>query len=381
MMNIYESKNYRLLILIPVALLIVSLFLVPHIHLDSTLTGGTNVQITTNTTISIDTLSKSLDAVFPSATVQRYSSSLSITIPPNASLTSALERVNLLDSYYSNYSKAVLNAAIYRNMLMNASYINNQSTKNSLASEQANATKYLGLMGTTLDQEISDLHPLLSSVPSYNSSDAGSMQTVAGNIYSNASYSYKTIVLSKIKKIVPFTSYSYNEVAPQVGGFFLQEIRNIIIIAFILVAITVFIIFRSVVPSFAVIFGAANDIIVALGAMAVFGIPLGVASVGGLLMLLGYSIDTDMLVAVRILKRTEGTPSTRAMETLKTGVTMTSAAIISFLTLFIVAYIVFIPTYLEIAGVALFGLVADIATTWFANTVLVVWYKNKKEIK
>ncbi len=381
MMNIYESKNYRLLILIPIALLVVSLFLIPKIHLDSTLTGGTNIQITTNTTMSVDTLSKNLDALFPAATVQRYSSSVSITIPPNASLTTALREADLVNGYYSNYSKAVLNVAIYQNLLLNNTYANNQSTMSSLESAQANATKYLGLMVAAIGQEASALKPLLNSMPVYNSSDAGSIQSVSGTIYSNASSSYKTAVLSGIRKVVPFTSYSYNEVAPQVGSFFLQQIRNIIIIAFILVAVTVFIVFRSPVPSFAVVFGAANDIIVALGAMAVFGIPLGVASVGGLLMLLGYSIDTDMLVAVRILKRTEGTPTTRAMETLKTGVTMTGAAIISFVTLFIVAYVVFIPTYIEIAGVVLFGLIADIATTWFANTVLVVWHKNKEEAK
>jgi preprotein translocase subunit SecF len=135
------------------------------------------------------------------------------------------------------------------------------------------------------------------------------------------------------------------------------------------------------VPSFSVVFGAANDIIVALGFMAVFGIPLGLASVGGLLMLIGYAIDTDTLTAIRILKRSEGTPEARAFASMKTGLTMTLAAIITFTILFIVSYFTFIQTYFEISGVVLIGLVADIATTWLFNTPLVLWYKKRKEVR
>jgi preprotein translocase subunit SecF len=147
------------------------------------------------------------------------------------------------------------------------------------------------------------------------------------------------------------------------------------------VALAVLFIFRTPIPSLTIVVGAGNDIIVALGAMGLFGIPLGVASIGGLLMLIGYSIDTDMLSAIRILKRTEGTPTERAFSTMKTGVTMTTAAIIAFGILLIVSYYTFIPTYFEIASVVLCGLVADLFTTWFGSTVLVLWYKQRKEAK
>ncbi len=142
-----------------------------------------------------------------------------------------------------------------------------------------------------------------------------------------------------------------------------------------------FFIFRTPIPSLAVIFGAGNDLIVALGAMGAFGIPLGVASIGGLLMLIGYSIDTDMLTSIRILKRSEGTPTERAFGTMKTGITMTSAAIISFGILLIVSYFAFIPTYFEISGVVLCGLFADLATTWLGNLPIILWYKKRKSVE
>ncbi len=77
--------------------------------------------------------------------------------------------------------------------------------------------------------------------------------------------------------------------------------------AFLFMSITVFIIFRDFVPSLAVILAALSDIIIAIGGMSLFGIPLSVASVGAILMLIGYSVDTDILLTTRILKRKEGT--------------------------------------------------------------------------
>ena len=379
MFNIYETKNHKLFPIIPIALLLISLLFIPKIHLHSTLTGGTNIQISTNTPMSVDAATRAIDAVISGSTVQKFGSSFSITIPPNQSITGALGYEQEVNAYYANYSVSALAAARYSTTLSNTSESNNQTAISGLRSAQQGEAKYLSLMSSSLGKEIAALAPVTRIQPSYNSTSGVEMAGAAASVYSNATSIYKNMVISKLESIIPFTTYSYNEEAPQVGQFFLGQLRTIIIIAFVLVGLTVFIIFRSFIPSLAVIFGAANDIIIALGAMGAFGIPLGVASIGGLLMLLGYSIDTDVLSAVRILKRTEDTPSARAMSTFKTGATMTIAAVISFLTLFIVAYIVFIPTYIEIAGVALFGLLADIATTWLGNAVFILWYKQRKD--
>ncbi len=205
------------------------------------------------------------------------------------------------------------------------------------------------------------------------------MISSATNAMNNANLNYKNKVISVLRSLVPFSDYSYETVTATLGAYFLSQLQEIVIVAFILIAIVVFIIFRTVVPSIAVVFGAANDIIVALGAMGLFGIPLGIASIGGLLMLIGYAMDTDVLTSIRILKRNEGTAEERAHSSMKTGLTMTATAIMVFAILFIISYISFIQTYYEIAGVVLAGLVGDIFTTWFGDTVLVLWYKKRKE--
>jgi preprotein translocase subunit SecF len=256
---------------------------------------------------------------------------------------------------------------------------NNITAKNGLAAASANETKSVALINSKLISEIADLKPLIANNTSYNASDAAGMQKLARNLYANASSIYEVHVINVLKGIVSFTTYSYNDVTPTLGSFFLTEVTNIIIVAFVLVAITVFVIFRTPVPAFAVVYGAANDIVIALGAMGAFHIPLGVVSVGGLLMLIGYSMDTDILSTIRVLRRSEGTAGERAMATFRTGITMTAAAIISFATLFAIAYITFIPEYIQISGVVLVGLVADIVTTWFGNAVIIVWYKRRHE--
>lgn len=139
--------------------------------------------------------------------------------------------------------------------------------------------------------------------------------------------------------------------------------------AFLFMAITVFIIFRSFVPSIAVILAALSDIIIAAGGMSLFGIPLSLASVGALLLLIGYSVDTDVLLTTRVLKRREGTITERAIDAMKTGLTMAITSIGAMITLYVVVMI-FIPSaqvLADIAAVLIIGLAADILVTWLMN--------------
>ncbi len=383
MRNIYEGKHYKLLILVPLALLLVSLYFIPKIQLDSSLAGGVSISFSTTSTVSVQNLTKELSAHIPNTQVSKSSlngvTSLLVTFPANSSITAG--SASLLDVYgwYSNYTVASVAIASLQSQL--AAQPGNATAKAGLTAWQANQTRDLAAIGASLNSELSNLRPVIGSSYSlpYNASSAASMQSAAQAAYSNATTAYKTRLVSLLGSYVQLSNYSYNDVTATLGSYFLAQVRNIIIVAFILVAIAVFFIFRTPIPSLAVVFGAANDIIVALGAMGAFHIPLGIASVGGILMLIGFSIDTDMLSSIRILKRSEGTPTERAMSTFKTGVTMTSTAIISFATLFAISYFAFITTYVEISGVVLFGLLADIFTTWFGTTVMVVWYKRRRD--
>lgn len=177
------------------------------------------------------------------------------------------------------------------------------------------------------------------------------------------------------------TVVSYNAIGPILSEEAMTQVYWAMAFAFLFMSITVFIIFREPVPSVAVILAAASDIIISMGGMSLFNIPLSIASVGALLMLIGYSVDTDILLTTRLLKRKEGTLVERAKEAMKTGMTMSITAIASMVVLYLVT-IFLIPeatTLTNIAAVLMIGLVADILTTWFMNLGILRWYVEAKK--
>ncbi|MEA4957964.1 Protein translocase subunit SecF [bioreactor metagenome] len=176
------------------------------------------------------------------------------------------------------------------------------------------------------------------------------------------------------------TVTSYNAIGPILSEEAMTQVYWAMAFAFLFMSITVFIIFREPVPSIAVILAAASDIIISMGGMSLFNIPLSIASVGALLMLIGYSVDTDILLTTRLLKRKEGTVVERAREAMKTGMTMSISAIASMVVLYLVT-ILLIPeavTLSNIAAVLIIGLVADILTTWLMNLGILRWHMEAR---
>ncbi|ADP77955.1 SecD/SecF/SecDF export membrane protein [Methanothermus fervidus DSM 2088] len=169
-------------------------------------------------------------------------------------------------------------------------------------------------------------------------------------------------------------------VGPVLSKEALAQIYWALAFAFLFMSIAVFIAFRDVVPSIAVILAAVCDIIVALGGMSILRIPLSVASVGAILMLIGYSVDTDILLTTRVLKRKRGSITSRAINAMKTGITMSITAIVSMACLYIVTMVIMpqAKTLSNIAAVLIIGIFADILCTWFMNLGIIRWYLEAK---
>ena len=162
-------------------------------------------------------------------------------------------------------------------------------------------------------------------------------------------------------------------------GFY-QQLRLAIIFAFILMALVVFIIFRTFVPSFAVIFSAFADIVMTLTVVNLLGISLSSAGIVAFLMLIGYSVDTDILLTSRVLKKKEGYLNERIWGAFKTGMTMTLTSAAVFGVALFVIYS-FSDALRQIFGILLIGLGFDILNTWFANAPILKWYAEKRRIE
>ncbi len=173
-------------------------------------------------------------------------------------------------------------------------------------------------------------------------------------------------------------AFQKKEVSPTLGSAFYRTAFNVGAFAIILVVIVIFIFFRKVVPSLAVIASAFLDVVGALGLMAVFGIPLTLSSIPALLMLVGYSVDTDVMLTTKILRRREQSPAARAYDALITGLTMNATTIAALLVMLSLSFLGQMQVVFEIAAVLLFGLIIDLSSTWFMNAPVLLWYIERQ---
>ncbi len=148
-------------------------------------------------------------------------------------------------------------------------------------------------------------------------------------------------------------------------------------LAFSVMSVVIFVAFRDAIPSLAVVFAATADIVFALAGMALFGIPLTLGTLAALLMLIGYSVDTDIVLSTRVLKRERGSLKSRVWSSIKTGTTMSSGGIAGFLLLYLVSLALVGPSELSnIAAVMVIGLAADMPITWLGNAIVLKKYVN-----
>ncbi|WP_458205926.1 protein translocase subunit SecF [Haladaptatus sp. NG-SE-30] len=147
-----------------------------------------------------------------------------------------------------------------------------------------------------------------------------------------------------------------------------------LVAAFAGMSILVFLMFRTFVPSIAVVLSAFSDIVIPLALMNIFGIKLSLGTVAALLMLIGYSVDSDILLNNHILRRSGGfyESTYRAM---RTGVTMTLTSLSAMSVMALVAFIFGIDLLTSIGVVLVMGLATDLMNTYMLNLSLLRWYK------
>jgi preprotein translocase subunit SecF len=91
-------------------------------------------------------------------------------------------------------------------------------------------------------------------------------------------------------------------------------------------------------------------------------------------MLIGYSVDSDILLNNHILRR-RGSFYESTYRAMETGVTMTVTSISAMVVMYIVSSLFQIPLLPDLAIVLVFGLVADLMNTYMMNLSLLRWYK------
>lgn len=167
-----------------------------------------------------------------------------------------------------------------------------------------------------------------------------------------------------------------DQIGESFGKTLQEQALLAMILAFIGMAIVVFISFRTFVPSVAVVLSAFADMVMTAAMMNVFGIPLSLGTTAALLMLIGYSVDSDILLTTRVLKR-QGKLNEKLSGAFHTGIIMTTTTFAAIFVLFIVSWLGQIQIVTEIAAVLLIGLVFDVLNTWLTNVGILKWYVQK----
>ncbi len=166
--------------------------------------------------------------------------------------------------------------------------------------------------------------------------------------------------------------------AASIGNSFFNQIIKAILLAFIFMGVVVFFQFRVFVPSIAVILAAFSDIIVTLAVVNVMGIKLSTAGVAAFLMLIGYSVDTDILLSTRVLKGKVGTVYDRVISSMKTGMLMNVTTLVA---VTIALFVSQSDVITQIMTILLIGLLVDIINTWIQNAGILRYYMERRGSK
>ncbi len=353
--NLY-SGNYKRLLFVPLILTLVFAFLAfvsPGLESGLDISGGTLLLVQTNQPADVDSLENMLRREFDllDLKVSSTGGGVRIQFSDSASLADARELVKTateqLEANQLNAADLSARAALYKlSRYWNVETLNPQDPMSVSPHEMV-----------AYAQEV-----LVKADEAFG-------------------IKLQSSILSHLQIAPQDARFQKREIGAALGQLFWENAIQVTLIALVCIAIVVFLFFREIVPSLGIIAGILFDILSALAFMALLRIPLSLATIPALLMLIGYSIDGEILLNTRVFKKKEGTERERAMDSLGTGMTMTLTALVGALLMMALSFSTGISLIFEISAVLVGGLLGDIIVTWFGSAPFVLWYAEHKEKK
>ena len=175
--------------------------------------------------------------------------------------------------------------------------------------------------------------------------------------------------------------YSVQVIGSALGSSFFEQMIKGIVFAFILMGLVVFFYFRFAagqwawIPGLFVIWTVFVDIISTLAVVSLLQIKVSTAGLAAFLLLIGYSVDTDILLTMRMLRSRQEKIFDRVLSAARTGILMTVAGLVAVTTGLLVTQS---DTIRQIMLILVIGLVFDLLNTWLTNTGILRWYLERK---
>ena len=182
--------------------------------------------------------------------------------------------------------------------------------------------------------------------------------------------------LSEVKSLFEINEYSIKEISPAISQRFWEGTLKAVSMAIISMSLVVFLYFRKVVPALAIVLSGISNIIGTLAAMSLIGISLSASGIAAILMLLGYSIDSNIVLTARVMKNKKDSLEDRITSAIKTGLTMSVTSIVALTVL----YLTSTAEILKIISLTLIiGLLLDVLNTWIQNAGILRLYLGDKK--
>jgi len=235
------------------------------------------------------------------------------------------------------------------------------------------------VFGQEAEQDV--LHALVSQFPDVEVHAISDLQTGKQLGFVVATTESADNVKAALEKYLEYSLTADNSSIEYTGASlsssFYKQLKFAIVLSFVLMAVVVFIIFRTPVRSLSIILAGMADIIMTIVVVDMMGMRLSAAGIVALLMLIGYSVDADILLTTRVVKYREGNFNHRMFGAFKTGMTMTLTAIAAIAVAFIFTRTLS-PTLAQMFTIILIGLVFDIFNCWVTNASILKWYGEAK---
>ncbi len=205
-----------------------------------------------------------------------------------------------------------------------------------------------------------------------NGFDIGTSNVLGGN----ETLLVKSMFLSRFG--IPENSVTVELRGATITSIYSEQAVRAMVGAFIAMGVIIFIAFRRRITVGAILLAVGLDLLGVFGCMALFGVELSLASVAGLLMLIGYAVDTNILLTTRVLKRVGGEPKEQVIGAMRTGLMMSGSTLIP---LFAISLLTTAPQLYQLTAVLIFGIIIDIFNTWFLNAAIVMRHAERQRRK
>lgn len=276
-------------------------------------------------------------------------------------------------SWYTQHYKALLVIPAIVFLISVGVFVNNVTSTGELFSkgiELSGGTIVTVHVEESLGRQFFESQGLsFREIRSYGSQDIIAVAIEAGNEMSQEE------VVSLVEEQYPGAEYDVRNVGPAMGEAFLNNARFFITISFLLMGLILAAIFRQPIVAFTVILSGFLNVFEAAAFMTVFGVDLSAHTIGALLLLMGWSVDSEVLFDTKILKEVEGDPRERAVTAMVTAMTMSAAIFGALLALYFFTTSTIVR---EMALVLMLGAFFDIINTWFQSLSMVLWYAERR---